>query len=71
MRKDCKDKSSFLILQIFFQELCEFRKNLFTESLKLLYCKLSVFVRTTVFLKRGCKGSDFFRTCKFFCIFFA
>lgn len=70
MRKDCKDKSSFSILQIFFQELCVFLKNLVTTSLELLYCKLSVFVRTTVFLKRGCKGSDFFRTCKYFRIFF-
>ena len=58
-----------------------FFKNLFknfasreiglTQSFELLYCKLSAFVRTTVFLKRGCKGSDFFRTCKYFRIFFA
>lgn len=54
----------------FFKNFASSEKFVFTSGFELLYCKLSVFVRTTVFLKRGCKGSDFFRTCKCFDVFF-
>ncbi len=81
MRKDCKDMSSFSILQTFLQELCIFRKNRrfqpfdrirFRNRLSHTFYRLrySDQPRQAVFLNRGCKGSDKFRTCKYFFNFF-
>ena len=70
MRKDCKDKSSFSILQIFFQERCIFPKfHCSTKDFKFLYI-YSRSLQEPCFLKCGCKGSDIFWICKYFRIFF-
>jgi len=69
--RTAKISDLFQSCKYFFKNLAFFFKPASASDPKLLYCKLPTFVRTRVFLKRGCKGRDFFRTCKYFGIFFS
>ena len=69
MRKDCKDNRSFSILQIFFQERRIFRFSPSARGFRTLFSRTLDLRKNRAFLKCGCKGSDNFRTCKYFRIF--
>ena len=56
MRKDCKDKSSFSILQIFFSRTSHFIDfHRLRKGFQLLYCKPSTLVRTVLFSNADAK----------------